>query len=160
MFGALILVYDPLSGIVEHIGAQARIVSFADSATMSGKSRFEAFDQNVAVEGLGQEAGCSRLHRSRATDLDGKRRDENERHAMSLGAQVGLQFDAGHRWHLNVCDHARRSMQIIRPQELYGRRKWTDDVPERPHEIAGRDTNGFIIVDDRDHWKLGHSGLS
>jgi hypothetical protein len=127
---------------------------------MPAKSGFEAFDQNVAVEGLGQEAGCSRLQRSLTTDLNGKSRDENERHAMSLGAQVGLQFDTGHHWHLNIRNHARRFMQIIRPQELYGRRKWMDDVPERPYEIAGSGTNGFIVVDDRDHWKLGHSGLS
>ena len=133
------------------------VCSFRLNARESG---CEAFDQNVAVEGLGQETDCSRLQRSRATDLNGKSRDENERHAMSLGAQMGLQFDTGHRRHSNVCNHARRFMQTTRLQELYGRRKWMDDVPDRPHEVAGRGTNGFIIIDDRDYRRLGHSGLS
>src|ERR1700722_10495636 len=98
MFSALILEYKQLSGpwaLVEHIGAPAELphCSVRPKARESG---CEAFDQNVAVEGLGQETDCSRLQRSRATDLNRKSRDENERHAMSLGTQVGLQFDAGH----------------------------------------------------------------
>jgi hypothetical protein len=127
---------------------------------IAAKSGVEAFGQSFAVEWLGQETGCSRLQRSRANDLNGKSRDQNERHAMSLGAQVGLQFDTAHCSHLNICNHARRAIQLGRPQELFGRRKWMGDVPERPHEIAGRGANGFIIVDDRDHWKFGQNGLS
>jgi len=127
---------------------------------MSAESGFEASSQGVAVEWFGQETGCSGLQRSLATDLDGKGRDENERHAMSLGAQLSLQFDTAHRRHSNICNHARRFIQIARLQELYGRRKWMDDVPKRPHEIADRSANGLVVVDDRDHWKLGHSGLS
>jgi hypothetical protein len=134
-----------------------RICSFRHFAAKSG---VEAFGQSFAVEWLGQETGCSRLQRSRANDLNGKSRDQNERHAMSLGAQVGLQFDTAHCSHFDICNHARRAIQLGRPQELFGRRKWMDDVPERPHEIAGRGANGFIIVDDRDHWKFGQNGLS
>jgi len=47
----------------------------------------EAADQDRPIEGLGQEAHCSSLQRSRAEVLVGERRDENERHAMTLGTQ-------------------------------------------------------------------------
>lgn len=127
---------------------QRPTVSLAGSAAMPPQSRVEAFDQSFPVEGLGQETSCSRLQRSRANALNWKSRNENERHAMSLGEQVGLQFDTAHCWHLDICNHARRAIQLGRPQELFGRRKCMDDVPKRPHEIVDRGANGPIIIDD------------
>jgi hypothetical protein len=94
-----------------------------------------------------------------ANTFNGKSRDENERDTMSLGEQEGLQFDTAHCWHLDICDHARRAVQLGAPQELFGRRKCMDDVPKRPHEIVDRGANGSIIVDDRDHWRFGKSGF-
>jgi len=136
------------------------MVSVAYSDTLPFKSVVETLDQSFRVERLGQETCRSRLHRSRANALNGESRDENERHARPLGAQAGLQFETAHCRHLDICNHTRRVIQLGRLQEFFGRRKWMDDVAERSHETVDRDTNGFIIVDDRDRWKLGQSGLS
>jgi hypothetical protein len=124
------------------------IGSNARSLAVSLQSGVEAFDQSFSVEGLGQETGRSRLRSSRACALDGEGRDENERHAVSLGQQVGLQLDTAHCRHLHICYHTRGVIQVGRPQELFGRRECMDDVPKRPHEIVGRGANGSVIVND------------
>ena len=124
------------------------------------KSGVEAFNQNVAVEGLGQEARRAGLQRCRAGALSGKSRNEDEWRAMSLGEHVSLQFDTAHLSHLDVCNDARRALQIVRLQELFGRCECMDGVTKRPHEIGGRGANGPIIVDDRDHWSFGQSVVS
>ena len=61
----------------------------------AANSCVEAFGQSFAVEWLGEETSRSRLQRSRANDLNGKSRDQNERHAMSPGRAGGLAV--GHR---------------------------------------------------------------
>ena len=124
------------------------IGSFARSLAVPLQSGVEAFDQSFSVEGFGQETGRSRLPSSRAHALDGEGRDENERHAVSLGKQVGLQLDTAHCRHLNVCYHTRGVVQVGRPQELFRRRECMDDVPKRSHEIVGRGANGSVIVND------------
>jgi len=129
-------------------------------AAMPFQSVVKAFDQSVPVEGLGQEARRARLNRSRADTLDRESRNKDERHAISLGLQVSLQFDAAHFSHLDICNDARRAIHIFRQQELFGRCECMDDVAKRPHEIAGRNANGSIIVNDGDHWNFGQSGLS
>jgi hypothetical protein len=87
------------------------IGSNARSLAVSLQSGVEAFDQSFSVEGLGQETGRSRLHSLRARALDGEGRDENERHAVSLGQQVGLQLDPAHCRHLHICYHTRVSFR-------------------------------------------------
>jgi hypothetical protein len=34
------------------------------------------------------------------------------------------------------------------------------DISERPHKAVGRDTHGFIIVNDRDKWNVRQIDLS
>src|SRR5439155_23470045 len=111
-------------------------------------------DQGRTAEGLGQETSCSVLQRSRADSLFGERRDENERHAASLGAQEGLQLDTAHGRHLDIRNHARRVIQVGRAQELGGRRECINGVSKRPYETTRRGANGRIIVNDRDHGKF------
>jgi hypothetical protein len=67
---------------------------------------------------------------------------------VSLGKQVGLQFDTAHRRHLNIGYHTRGVIEVGRPQELFARRECMDDVAKRPHEIVGRGANGSVIVYD------------
>jgi hypothetical protein len=124
------------------------IGSWAPSIAVPLQSGVEAVDQSFAGEGLRQKTGCSRLQCSRASVLDRKSRDENERHPVSLGEQVGLQLETAHRWHLNICYHARGVIQVRRPQELLGRCECMNDVSKRPHEIVGRGANGAVIVND------------
>jgi len=112
------------------------------------KGGVEAFDQGFSGERFCQEAGRSRLQGSRASVVDGESRDENEGHAVSLGAQMGLQIETAHRRHLNIGYHARGVVQVRRSQEFLGRTERMDDVSERPHEIVGRGANGAVVVDD------------
>jgi hypothetical protein len=138
MFGFLILAYNRLDSSVV-------IDTFPAMLFQSG---VEAFDQGVPVEGLGQEACRSRLQRHRADALNGISCNKNERHAMSLGEQVSLQFDTAHFSHLDVCNDARRAIQLARLQEFFGRCECMDDVAKRLHEIGDRGANGSVIVDD------------
>jgi hypothetical protein len=124
------------------------IGSLAPSIAVLPQSGVEAVDQGFSGEGLGQKTGCSRLRSSCASVLDRESRDENERHPVSLGKQVGLQLETAHRWHLNICYHARGVIEVRRPQELLGRGECMNDVSKRPHEIVGRDANGAVIVND------------
>jgi hypothetical protein len=124
------------------------IVSFARSLAVPFQGCVEAFDQRFSAERLGQETGRSCLQRSRARAFSGEGRDENERHAVSLSKQAGLQFNTAHCRHLNIRYHTRRVIQLGRSQELFGRRKCVDDVPNRPHEVVDRGANRSIIVND------------
>ena len=159
MFGALMLTYNPLAaahariaqpviGIAGYEMPCRPIGSCARSLAVPLESVVETFDQSFSVEGLGQETGRPRLRSSRASALDGEGRDENERRAVSLGQQVGLQLDTAHCRHLHICYHTRGVIQVGRSQELFGRRECMDDVPKRPHEIVGRGANGSVIVNN------------
>jgi hypothetical protein len=124
------------------------IGSLAPTIAVLPQSGVEAVDQSFSGEGLRQKTGCSRLQSSLASALDRESRDENERHPVSLGEQVGLQLETAHRWHLDVCYHAPGVIQVRRPQELLGRCECMNDVSKRPHEIVGRGANGAVIVND------------
>jgi hypothetical protein len=95
------------------------------------ESGVEAFDQSEAIKGLRQEASGSGLHDARMNGLVREGRNENEWQATSLGEQKGLQFNAAHEWHLDIRDHARRVVEVLRPQELVSRSKCMDDVSKR-----------------------------
>lgn len=125
--------------------------SLARSVLMPLQGGIEAFDQSLSVERFGQEANCSDLQRSGADGLFGERRDENERQEAALSGQEALQLETAHGWHLDIRNHARRVIQARRMQELLGRCKCMDGVSERPYEVVGRDANGCIIVNYRDH---------
>src|SRR6267378_1003159 len=92
-------------------------------------------------------AGPKRL---RTNPLIGEGREENEWHAVPLGKQVGLQLDAAHAGHLDICNHTREVIEAVRPQELFGGCECIYDVPERPHKAVSRGAHGCIIVNDCD----------
>jgi hypothetical protein len=142
-FLSLISAYKP-SNLTHR--APARSGHFAVKTALQG--RFEAVDQDLSGERLGQETGCAGLQRPHPYVIGGESRDENERHAASLGNQAGLQFEAAHRRHLNIRDHAGGIMQVRRRQEFLGRRERMNDVPQRPDEIVGGGANGAVVVDD------------
>jgi hypothetical protein len=110
--------------------------------------RAETIDQDVLIEGLGQEASRAIFERAGADALIGNRRDENERHAVSLGPQPGLQLNPAHRGHPDIGDHAPGIVQLRRLQKGLGGWKKMDDVSERPQEIVYRGANGCIVVND------------
>src|SRR5947208_2569712 len=102
--------------------------SFARCIAVLLQGGVEAFDQGFSGERFCQEASRSRLQGSRASVVDGESRDENEGHAVSLGAQMGLQIETAHRRHLNIGYHARGVVQVRRSQEFLGRTERMDDV--------------------------------
>jgi hypothetical protein len=120
----------------------------------------ETLDKAVPVEGLGQVANRPGPKRLRTNALVGEGREENERHAVALGKQVGLQLDAAHTGHLDICNHTREVIEAVRPQELFGGCECIYDVPERPHQAVSRGAYGCIIVNDCDQGKFRQSSLS
>ena len=65
----------------------------------------ETLDKAALVEGLCQVANCPGPKRLRTNPLVGERREENERHMVPLSKQVGLQLNAAHAGHLDICNH-------------------------------------------------------
>ena len=110
----------------------------------------ETLDKAVPVEGLSQVADRPGPKRLRTNPLVREGREENERHAVPLGKQVGLQLDAAHAGHLDICNHTQEVVEAVRPQELFGRSECIYDVPERPHKAVSCGTYGCIIVNDCD----------
>ena len=118
------------------------------SLALLAQGRVEAADQRLFRERLGQETTRSRLQCLLTGILGSESRDENERHPISLGKQVRVQFETAHRGHPNIGDHARGVIPVRRAQELRGGFECMNDVAKRPHEIVGGGANGSVIVDD------------
>jgi hypothetical protein len=90
----------------------------------------ETLDKAVNVEGLSQVANRAGPKHLRTNPLVWEGREENERHVVPLGNQVGLQLDAVHAGHLDICNHTREVIEAVRPQELFGGCECIYDVPE------------------------------
>jgi hypothetical protein len=161
MFGQLMPMYRMCARGMEFVAGCYRPVGVAGAARCTNRAGsfarciavplqggIEAVDQGFSGERFGQETGRFRLQGSYASVVKGEGTDENEGYAVSLGKQMGLQLETAHRRHLNIGDHARSVIQVRRPQEFLGRSECMNDVSERPHEIAGRATNGAVIVND------------
>jgi hypothetical protein len=125
-------------------------ISLPGSAIMLLQGGLETLDKAVLVEGLGQVTNRPGPKRLRTNPLVGEGREENERHLVPLGKQVGLQLDAAHAGHLDICNHTRDVIEAVRPQELLGGCECIHDVPERPHKAVSRGAHGCIIVNDCD----------
>ena len=110
----------------------------------------ETLDKAVPVERLGQVANRPGRNRLRTNPLIGEGREENERHTIPLGKQVGLQLDAAHAGHLDIRNYTREVIKAVRPQELFGGCECMYDVAERPYQAVSRGAHGCIIVNDCD----------
>ena len=124
--------------------------SLPGSVVMLLQGSLETSDKAVPVEGLGQITNRPGTERLRTNPLIGEGREENERHAVTLGQQVALQLDAAHAGHLDICNHTREVIDAVRPQELFGGCECIYDVAERPHKAVSRGAHGCIIVNDCD----------
>jgi hypothetical protein len=129
---------------------RARNISLAGSAVLLLQGGLETLDKAVPVEGFSQVANRPGPKRLRTNALVGERREKNERHAAPLGKQVGLQLDAAHAGHLDICNHTREVIESVRLQELFGGCECRYDVAERPHKAISRGAHGCIIVNDCD----------
>lgn len=113
--------------------------------------RAETADQDGLVEGLDQEADRPVLKRSGMDVLFGNGRDKNERYAISLSPQTGLQVDSAHRRHANIANHAPRIVHLLRLQEGLSGGKHINGVSKRPYEVVYRHANGCIVINDCDY---------
>src|SRR6266446_3645880 len=120
--------------------------SLPGSVVMLLQGSLETLDKAVPVEGLGQVTNRPGPERLRANPLIGEGREENERHAVPLGKQVGLQLDAAHAGHLDICNHTREVIDAVRPQELFGGCECIYDVDERPYKDVSCCSHVCIIV--------------
>jgi hypothetical protein len=114
------------------------------------QGNLQTLDKAVPIERLRQVTNRPSLKRLRTNLIIGKRREENERYATTFGKQMGLQLDAAHAGHLDICNHTREFIEAVRPQEVFGGRECIHDVPERPHKAIRRGAHGCIIVNDCD----------
>jgi hypothetical protein len=149
--------------LVSEFGFEGKMSSLAPDASadcsvaLLFESRIEAFDQSVFVERLCQKADGAVMKRLLAVGLVGNGRNEDKRYLISLAAQVRLQFDAGHRRHADVGDHATGCVQLGRLQERRGGGKREDDISERSDEVVQAGANRCIIVNDRNHRCYGQN---
>ena len=125
-------------------------ISLPGSAVMLLQGNLETLNKTVPVEGLGQVTNRPGPERLRTYPLIGEGREENERHPVTLGQQMGLQLDPAHAGHLYICNHTREVIEAIRSQELFGGCECMYDVAERPHKAVSRGAHGCIIVNDCD----------
>jgi hypothetical protein len=114
----------------------------------------ETLDKAVAVEGLGQVANRAGPKRLRTKPFVGKGRDENERQMTPEGKQLGLHLDAAHAGHLDIRNHTRKIVEMVRPQKLFGGCECIYEIPERPHKAVSRGPYRCIIVNDCHQRKL------
>jgi len=124
--------------------------SLPGSVVMLLQGSLETLDKAVPVEGLGQVTNRPGPERLRTNPLIGEGREENERHPVTLGKQVGLQLDPAHAGHLYICNHTREVIKAVRSQELFGGCERIYDVAERPYKAVSRGAHGCIIVNDCD----------
>ena len=109
---------------------RARTLSLPGSAIMLLQRGLETLDKAVTVKGLSQVANRAGPKCLRTNPIVGEGRDENERHVVPLGKQVGLQLYAAHAGHLDIRNHTREVIEVVRPQELLGGCECIYDVSE------------------------------
>jgi len=64
--------------------------------------------------------------------------------------EVAVEFNPGHRRHVDVGDQAGRFAETGGPEEIGCRRKDTYGIAQRPHEPSHRLAKRPIVIDDRD----------
>ena len=127
-----------------------RQISAVGPAIIGLRGGLEALDKAVRVEWLGQIAKGPTRKRPGAGLLIGKCCEKHKGNTAPLTAQVMLQLDAAHSWHLDIRHYAREIVEAIRSQKVFGGRECVYDITERPYQAAGRGTHGFVIVNDCD----------
>jgi hypothetical protein len=117
------------------------------------KRHIEQFLQLLIAERLAEKADSPGIERMVACPLIRKRRDKNDRRAPALRDQDLLELDPAQALHLNVENETTGIIQIG-IQKLFRRGKDAGVVTERPHQRLRGFPDGFIIVNNRDHWSF------
>jgi hypothetical protein len=75
---------------------------------------------------------------------------KNGRYSVPRVDKVAVEFEPGHRRHLDVGNQAPRFAEPRRCEELGCRRKYDNRIAERPHEPSQGLAKRPVIIDDRD----------
>jgi hypothetical protein len=110
----------------------------------------QTLDKSGWVKGLSQVANRPTRKRPGADLLIGECCEKNKWNTVTLSAYVILQLDATHSRHLDIRNYAREVVETFPTQELFGGRECLYDISDGPQQGVGRDTHGFLIVNDCD----------
>jgi hypothetical protein len=115
--------------------------------------QIEEFLQLLIAERLAEKADRAGIERLITCPFVRKGRDKDNRRAPALRDQDLLELDATQALHLNI---ENKTAGIIQTgiQKLFCRGKGAGVVTERPHQRFGGFSDGFIIVNNRDHWSF------
>ena len=117
------------------------------------KRQIEEFRQLLIAARLAEKADRSGIDRLITGPFVRKGRDKDNRRAPALRDQELLELDATQAFHLNVENETTAIIQIG-IQKLFCRGKGAGVVTERPHQRFRGFPDGFIIVNNRDHWSF------
>jgi hypothetical protein len=85
-----------------------------------------------------------------AVNVVGVGSNEDRRNGVPDFNEVSVEFDSGHRRHMDVGDQAGRVDETRRSEEIGCRRESLDAVAQRPHEPSHGLAKVLIILNDRD----------
>lgn len=108
----------------------------------------EAVYQGLLVEGFCQKADRTVVKCLFAVPFRGNGRDEQERYPAPLAAQIGLQLQAAHGGHSDICDDAPGVVEFGGLKKSLCRFERANDVSQRSDEIVQAGANRCIIIDD------------
>jgi hypothetical protein len=87
----------------------------------------------------------------------GVSRYKDDRNRIPFVHEVSVEFNPGHRRHMDVSDHATRFVKMRGRKEFGCRKKCFDSIAQGPHEPFHGLTKELIILDDRDQWRFRHT---
>ena len=91
------------------------------------------------------------IHQSATPDVFiGVSRHEDCRNRVSSFDEVSVEFDSGHRRHMDVSDQAGGFDEMTGFEEIRWRRERLDAVAQRPDEPSHRLAKELIVLNDRD----------
>ena len=92
-----------------------------------------------------------------AVNVVGVGSNENCRNRVPCLDEVSVEFDAGHRRHMDISDQAGGFDETRGREEIGGRRESLDGVAQRPHEPSHGLAKELIIINDQDQWRFRHT---
>lgn len=119
----------------------------------------DGIEQIVPVEWFCQAAERSSLHRTIFDVRIEKGCDKHRRNRTAGADKQVMEFKAGHAWHLNVQDEARRLGQTVGLQELSRRPECPDPESKRFHHVSHGGSDRVIVVDDGYERCIAQRGL-
>jgi len=116
--------------------------------------RINVIDQVLFFERFAQVANRSAMKHLSLQSLVRKSGNEYHWDAVTVGNQPILQLDPAQAGHLHIGDQTGRGRHLPRFEEFLGGTKGQSLVAERSDEGLSGFSDGFIVVNDRDHLHL------